>query len=158
MVNEKQLKEIIEGILPDESLFIVDLKISLSKVPGKLFVTLDGDNGIGIDQCAEVSRKLGNLIEEEALIEDPYNLEVSSPGLDQPFKLLRQYHKNIGKTVTVKLKDGSEVSGLLESVTEEGFEVREEKITKNKSKKSYQAEPKRLVFDEVSKTNILIQF
>lgn len=158
MVSDKQLKEIIEGILPDESLFIVDLKTSFSKVPGKIFVTLDGDNGIGIDQCAEVSRKLGNFIEEEALIEDPYNLEVSSPGLDQPFKSLRQYHKNVGKEVIVTLKNASEVSGLLENVTEEGVEVREEKITKNKSKKSYQAEPTRLSFDEVSKTNILIQF
>ena len=157
-MTEKQLHSIIESLLPSEELFIVDIKASFVKTPGKITVALDGDNGISIDQCAEISKSLGNYIEEGELLEDPYNLEVSSPGLDQPFKFHRQYVKNIGKEVRVLLTDSSEIKGKLQDVSEEAIKVLEEKKTKNKSKRTYNDEPTSLSFDKINKTNILLEF
>jgi ribosome maturation factor RimP len=57
---------------------------------GKLIILLDGDNGIGIDECAQVSRHVGFHLEEENVIETAYNLEVSSPGIDTPFRCHHQ--------------------------------------------------------------------
>ena len=157
-MTEKQLHSIIESLLPSEELFIVDIKASFVKTPGKITVALDGDNGISIDQCAEISKSLGNYIEEGELLEDPYNLEVSSPGLDQPFKFHRQYVKNIGKEVRVLLTDSSEIKGKLQDVSEEAIKVLEEKKTKNKSKRTDNDEPTSLSFDKINKTNILLEF
>ena len=158
-MTEERLKEIVESLLPNKQVFVVELKLSLAGGTGKVNVTLDSDEGISIEECAEVSRQLGGIIEEEELITTAYNLEVSSPGLDQPFKLERQYVKNIGRDVRVLLRESSaEVLGKLEGVKEEGIEIREQKKTKNKGKKSYADEAQYIPFSEIQKTNILIQF
>ena len=156
---EARLKEIIESILPNENLFLVELKVSSAGGNSKVAVILDGDEGIGIDECAELSRELGNIIEEEELFELAYNLEVSSPGLDQPLKLIRQYKKNIGRDVRVLLKASSgELLGKLEEVKEEGIDIREQKKGKKNGQRSYNDETVFVTFNEIHKTNILIQF
>ena len=128
---EARLKEIIESNLQNDKLFLVDLKVSVAGSNSKVAVILDGDEGVGIDECAEISRQVGNTIEEEELFIEAYNLEVSSPGLDQPLKLTRQYNKNIGRDVRILLKESSgELIGKLEGVKEEGVEIREQKKVK----------------------------
>lgn len=92
----------------------------------KLVVTLDGDRGVMIDQCASISRQLGNKIEELDLIEGKYNLEVSSAGMGSPLKLPRQYKKNQGRTLNVKLISGEEYNGKLGSSDDDGFSLETE--------------------------------
>ena len=103
---EKKVEEIVQNELPDESVFIVDLQITGTNIL-KVAITLDGDQGISIDQCASVSRKVGFILEEDNLIDQKFNLEVSSPGIDQPLKLKRQYKGNVGRRVEVLLEDGN---------------------------------------------------
>ncbi len=156
---EARLKEIIESNLQNDKLFLVDLKVSVAGSNSKVAVILDGDEGVGIDECAEISRQVGNTIEEEELFTEAYNLEVSSPGLDQPLKLTRQYKKNIGRDVRILLKESSgELLGKLEGVKEEGVEIREQKKGKKNGPVTYENEVKLVPFDEIHKTTILIQF
>ena len=110
--------------------FLVDVKIS----PGNnIKVFVDGDSGISIEKCVQYNRALYKQIEETALFPGgDFSLELSSPGLDEPLKLLRQYKKNIGRLVELVLQDGSKKEGRLMEVSEDGIIVEE---TKGKNKK-----------------------
>lgn len=93
---------------------------------------MDSDRGILIDECAGISRKLGDRLEELNWLSDSYNLEVSSPGIDTPLTLHRQYLKNIGRNVKVILKEGKEIVGKLEGIGETSISVLTEQKKKPK--------------------------
>ena len=114
-------------------LFVVELTVSDSVQP-KITVTLDGPNGLGINECAKVSRRLNRRLEETYGEEAQYSLEVGSPGADQPLTDPRQYVRHVGRTLALKLQDGTEKSGTLLSATPEGVEV--EEVIKVKTKKT----------------------
>src|SRR6201996_9387183 len=100
---EKRVKELVEEKIADKpSLFLVDVKFHSN---GSLVVLVDGDNGIGIDDVVAISRHVGFHLEEENVIETAYNLEVSSPGIDTPLTQKRQYLKNIGRNLSIKMAD-----------------------------------------------------
>ena len=150
---EKRVKELIEEKIADKpNLFIVDIKMHAN---GKLVILVDGDNGIGIDDVAGISRYVGFKLEEENVIETAYNLEVSSPGLDAPLKLIRQYIKNIGRNLAVKMADGTKREGKLSSITEDAI-VLEEKV-KEKGKKAEVIEAV-IPINQIAETKVLISF
>ena len=142
MIVEKRIRELIEEKLADRpDLFIVEIKV-VNNI--KVTILLDGDNGIGIHDCALVSRHVGFHLEEENLIDQAYNLEVSSPGLDTPLILERQFQKNIGRMVELKLKEGKIAEGkllqsdeqaiiIMASVKEKGKKAKEVETTINKN-------------------------
>ena len=134
----------------DSTLFVVDVTLTGPKSYQKLRVFLDGDKGVTIDQCAEISRKLAKRLDEEDLIKDAYQLEVSSAGIDQPLQLLRQYHKNVGRMVKVFKTDGKEVKGTLISVNEQGIamEIKNKKVT----------EMSTILFQDIQHTKVLVTF
>lgn len=156
---KEKIEEIVSSILSQESLadelFIVDIQVAGVKSLPKITVLLDGDKGIDIDVCALVSRKLGYQIEELNLIDSAYTLEVSSPGLDQPLKLKRQYIKNIGRKVKVLLKNGETKSGRLDAVQEDSILVVEEVKGKKKDTSSPNTE---IALKDIEKTNVLVSF
>ena len=108
--------------------FVVDVKVQGRKVS----VFLEGDNGIAIDKCVEYSRYLERHLDGEGLLGDNYILEVSSPGTENPFKLLRQYKKHIGKEVSVVKFDGIRIDGVLRSVDEQKITIETEARMKGK--------------------------
>lgn len=85
-----------EGLKEKPSLFLVDLTITDAF---KVIVTLDGDNGVNLQDCIDISRAIDNNLDRE---EQDYSLEVASAGVSTPLKLVRQYQKNIGRTLKVK--------------------------------------------------------
>lgn len=124
---------VLEKIADREDLFIVDIKMHTN---GKLIVLIDGDEGITIQDCAAVSRHVGFHLEEENAVDHAYNLEVSSPGVDIPLTTERQYRKNIGRQVQLKMvgpEGEGEVQreGILLAVTEQGLSL--EAIIQNKN-------------------------
>ena len=106
------IEQMIGAIMADDQgYFLVEVKI---KPTNNIKVFLDGDTGISIEKCIVYNRALYRQLEESALFPDnDFSLEVSSPGLDEPLKLFRQYRKNIGRPVEVLLKDGSKVEGKM---------------------------------------------
>ncbi|MEM0941927.1 MAG: hypothetical protein AAF806_23275 [Bacteroidota bacterium] len=111
-MEELRIREIVESIL-GEDLFLIKILIKGNIGNRKVLVFLDGDDGISIDQCSKVSRKIGAEIEAQDLMHEKYTLEVSSPGLDFPLVLGRQYRKNIGRELKVELLNGEKVEGKL---------------------------------------------
>lgn len=150
---EQRVSELVEEKIADRAdLFLVDVKMHSN---GKLIVLVDGDTGVGIADCVAISRHVGYHLEEENVIEHAYNLEVSSPGLDTPLKQQRQYEKNKGRNVAVKLIAGEKREGLLLQVSEEGITI-EEKV-KEKGKKAVLIE-NFIPFGEIMETKVLISF
>lgn len=142
----------MKELLEPERQFLVDAKISDSKIRRKITVLIDTDSGIGIDECTKVSRELGAKLEE--LIEDAYILEVSSPGLDTPLKLKRQYSKNSGKKLKVITDLGIEYIGELKNVDESGIVILPEKKKKDKTR----PEEVRLAFDNIKEARVQVSF
>jgi len=150
---EKRVKELVEEKIADKpNLFIVDIKMHGN---GKLVILVDGDNGIGIDDCVAISRHVGFYLEEENVIDTAYNLEVSSPGVDAPLKSLRQYIKNIGRNLAIKMADGTKREGKLSGITEDAIVV-EEKI-KEKGKRAETVESV-IPINQITETKVLISF
>lgn len=139
------------------SLFLVEVNVS-GKTKLALEVVLDGDTGITIDQCAEISRLLGDKIEENQLITTSYVLEVTSPGLDRPLKLWRQYKANIGRELNVQLQHGEIVQGKLEEVAENTLTILEEVVVKEGKKKKIQQNHRLISFADVKKAMVMISF
>ena len=84
---EKRVRELVEEKIADwPELFLVDVKMQPN---GKLIILVDGDKGVGVNDCAQISRHVGFHLEEESAIDTAYNLEVSSPGVDTPLTLPR---------------------------------------------------------------------
>lgn len=128
---EAKIKSFIDEALEGTSLFIVDFKM-LPK--SRIVLLLDGDNGIGIDEVAKISKHISHRMEEENVIEGAHTLEVSSPGVDHPLKFQRQYPQHIGRTLAVRMNDGKEMEGKLLSVNGEVISI--DKQIKEKGKKA----------------------
>jgi ribosome maturation factor RimP len=126
--NIRQLAE--EIISNDSDTFLIDVKL---KPGNNIQVFVDADAGLPIGRCTGYNRQLYKLIEEAAMFnEGDFSLEVSSPGLEEPLKLTRQYLKNVGRLVEVILTDGHKVNGKLVAADEAEITVEE---TKGKGKK-----------------------
>ncbi len=150
----------IDEILLEEPVyFLVDLRI---KPTNNIKVFLDGDSGITIEKCVQVNRKLYKKIEEAAFYPaGDFSLEVSSAGLDEPLKSLRQYKKNIGRLVEVQLQDGTQKEGQLMDVNEEGIvlEVATGKPVNGKlPSKKKEISSHSFLFNNIKSTKIQIVF
>ena len=127
MENQKiEIESIINELLQDDpSSFLVEVKITAGN---NIKVFVDNDNGANIDKLVKLNRSLYKRIEESALFPNgDFALEVSSPGLDEPLKLTRQYIKNIGRDVEVILKDGQKLAGKLLGAYDEEIIIEESK-------------------------------
>jgi len=149
----KRVEGLIQEILAGEpEYFLVDIKI---KPTNNVKVFIDGDRGISIEKCVRFNRALYKRLEDSALFPNgDFSLEVSSPGLDEPLKLHRQYKKNIGRQVELVLHDGSTAEGRLLDVSEDGIIV-EEIRGKNKRKEIVNHT---FLFENIKTTKIQVVF
>jgi len=153
MQVEKRVAALVEEKIADRpELFLVEVKMLPNN---KLIIHVDGDQGISIQDCVAISRHVGFHLEEENAIEQAYNLEVSSPGVGEPLKLIRQYNKNVGRTVSIKLKEGLKKEGKLLAVTENNLLI--EESVKEKGKKAVAVQTD-VPFNDILETSVLISF
>lgn len=153
MQVEKRVRALVEEKIADRpELFLVAVKMLPNN---KLIIHVDGDQGISIQDCVAISRHVGFHLEEENAIETAYNLEVSSPGVGEPLVLNRQYAKNIGRTLAVKLADGTTKEGKLIEVTDNNITI--EEAVKEKGKK-VQLVSSQIALNDITETKVLISF
>ncbi|MES2690339.1 MAG: ribosome maturation factor RimP [Bacteroidota bacterium] len=146
-----QVKEWSEGFLPQE-LFLVD--VELNEYSKKLSIYIDGDKGIDIDACKNLSRHLSEKLDAMDYGAEPYSLEVSSPGADRPLLVTRQYAKHIGRELDIKLKAETQLTGKLESANENGITILVKDI-----KKGYKDAPqKEIAFNDIDVASVILSF
>tara|TARA_A100001011_G_scaffold14993_1_gene15750 strand:+ start:449 stop:898 length:450 start_codon:yes stop_codon:yes gene_type:complete len=121
-------------------LFLVDLIVTGISGKQLVLVLIDSEVGLSIEMCSLISRKLLSKIEEKSLIEGAFNLEVSSPGIDRPISLPRQFKKNIGRKLEIETLDGETFKGKLKKIEDQKIALylreRVEIIFLNKIKKA----------------------
>jgi len=111
-----RLEEVIQPVLGDHGLELVELEWRPRRPRSMLRVFVDKPGGVGITDCERVSREMGDVLDVAGLIDEPYDLEVSSPGLDRILRTEREYRWARGKRVRCWLYDGREVRGRLAEV------------------------------------------
>ena len=117
MLDPETVKAHVKEILAETGCFLVDIMVDKYN---KIVVKVDHNEGIAIDDCVLISRKLESRLDRDR---EDFALEVSSPGLDSPFKVIEQYHKNRGKKIRVVSRDGKMTEGILEQVNNDGIEL-----------------------------------
>ncbi len=151
MITKEQVQFLVEEKLSDD-LFIVEINVGAGNA---ISVTLDSFSGMSIDKCVEISRHIEHHFDRE--VED-YSLEVSSPGLTQPFKVLNQYKKNIGKEIDVVTLEGKKLSGILKSADEAGFTLETIIKTKVDGKKMEETKELTFSFEQIKTVKVVITF
>ena len=155
--KQQAIEDFVNGQLTgSEDVFLVEVKV----IPGNnIKVFLDADNGITIDKCIKINRALYNQIEESELFpNNDFSLEVSSPGVEEPLKLHRQYKKNIGRTVEVTLNDETKKEGKLITVNDDEIVIEEKQAKGKKAADKDRAATTNILFNQVKHTKVLVTF
>ena len=154
MIEKNTIRQLAEEKLAASNYFVVDVDIK----PGNVIVVeIDSDKAVSIDDCAELSRYIEEHLDRDA---EDFELEVGSAGITSPFKVLRQYRKNIGNEVEMLLKAGKKLTGILKDANEENVTLTVEKQVKPEGakRKITVEEDQTYSYDEIKYTKYLIRF
>jgi len=125
MTQVTDIWSVVEPYLAAERIELDDLELTGQGKGRILRVVVDGED-LGIDRIADVSRGLSRLLDNETDLDDQYQLEVTSPGLERKLKRPSHYAKSVGREVTIKVLTGSEnqtLRGVLSAADDEKFTV-----------------------------------
>jgi ribosome maturation factor RimP len=153
MIAKEKIVNLVNEKL-QENMFLVDVTVSQANA---IHVELDCMDGLTIDQCVEISRHIENQLDRE---EEDFGLEVSSPGIDQYFKVKRQYIRNVGRELLITTQQNEEFNGKLVEAGENGITM--ELLVKEKSddgKRKHTVKINRsLDYPEIKKAKVIISF
>jgi ribosome maturation factor RimP len=154
MIDKLLVYQAVEKKLEGTEYFIVDVKVTPDN---NILVEVDTPNGVDIDFCVELTKHIEAQFDRE--VED-YALEVGSAGLTQPFKVLKQYQKNIGNEVEVLTKAGKKMAGILTKAEEHQFTIEIEKKIKEEGakRKTIVTEEIPFMYEDVKYTKYIIRF
>ncbi len=124
MLNKEDIARCVEQAIKSPDIFLVEVNVSADN---RVTVELDSDHGMDVDTCVEISRAIEAQFSRD---DEDYELEVGSAGLTAPFKVRRQYLKNVGNTVEVLTSDGIKLRGTLAEVADDTFTIRSQKKEK----------------------------
>jgi ribosome maturation factor RimP len=146
MIEKIKILELVNGALEGTDKFLVNLKITPDN---RIFVDIDGDNGVTIDDCIELSRTVENQLDRD---EEDFELNVGSAGADQPLKLTRQYRRHVGRDLEVVTFAGESVEGTLEDAGDEGI------VLRTKGTKKTAPQTLRYAYSDIKTAKVVIKF
>ena len=155
MTFKNKVQELLDAALAERpELFLVDLSINESN---KICINLDGDQGVSLQDCIDISRSIENNLDRE---EQDFSLEVASAGVSSPLKFVRQYKKNIGRTLKVKINSSEEIEAKLVAADEDKitleWQAREpKKIGKGKETVQKKAE---ILYQNIKEAIVIVSF
>ncbi len=155
---EKKIEELLDEKFKEEEFadcFLVEVKLHEHK---KLDVFVDSDSSMNFTKCRRLSRYLESFIDEEGWLGEKYVLEVSSPGITRPLKFARQYKKNIGRKMEVKLSNGEKDEGTLITATDESITLEKKVRIKEGKKKRTEVVQTEIPYQEITKAIVKISF
>ncbi len=127
---EQRIQELLEPVLLSEGMELAELKFRKGGGRWFLRVFIDKESGVGVDDCANISRQLGEILEVEEIIDKSYVLEVSSPGMDRPLKKLEDYRRFSGRKARINTSTPVEgkkfFSGRLKGLEEDAVLIEED--------------------------------
>ncbi len=154
MISKETIRDIIIPVIDGLPIFVVDIRVDAAN---KIVVEVDTPDGITIEECIRISQAIESSLDRE--VED-FELEVSSPGLTEAFKVIEQYQKNCGRTVDVVKKDGQKLNGILQQVDEQGIVLETKAKVKNEGDKRAKLVTQTIIlnFNDIKATKVTITF
>lgn len=154
MIKKETVKGIVDEFLINSDNYPVDIQVSPDNT---ILVEIDSDGAVSIDDCISLSKFIESKLDRDA---EDYELEVGSAGIGQPFKILRQYLKNVGNEVEVLTKTGDKHTGILKAADAEAFVLTVEKQVKpvGAKRKITVEEDLTFPYSEIKHTKYLIRF
>lgn len=150
-IHIQAIEKLLEPLLVDD-IFLVSIKI---KPTNNIKIYLDADSGLPIEKCIKINRALYKILEEIAIYPDgDFSLEISSPGVEEPLKLKRQYKKNIGRDMDISLNNEELITGKLVDVSENSIAIQ---IQEGKGKKAITKRVE-VGFEDIKQGKVLIKF
>lgn len=146
MIEKIKIIDIVHEALDGTDKFLVNVKITPDN---RIYVDIDGDNGITIDDCIGLSRTIEGSLNRE---EEDFALDVSSAGADAPLKMSRQYVKNVGRHLEVDLMDGGHCEGLLQEADSARI------VLKTKGTKKQAPQELTIEYGDIRQARVMIQF
>ena len=146
MIEKIKILELVNSALEGSEKFLVSLKITPDN---RIFVDIDGDNGVNIDDCIELSRAIESQLDRDA---EDFELNVASAGLDSPLKLKRQYKKNVGRDLTVTTFEGETTEGQLVEADDVHITLQPQGSRKSQPK------PVQYAYSDIKTAKIVIHF
>ncbi len=154
MILKETIYQIVENFLINTNYYLVDVKATPDN---RISVEIDAFDGVSLEFCAELNRHIESQFDRE--VED-FELEVSSAGLTEPFKVVKQYEKNIGNEVETLTKAGKKIAGILTEVRDNEFVLQVEKTEKPEGSKRKVTVTEDLTFayEDIKNTKYIIRF
>jgi len=154
MISRDYILQLAAEKIADTNYFLVDVVVSKAN---QIKVEIDGDEGVKISDCVQISRHIeGNLDREK----EDFELTVSSAGMDQPFKILRQYQRYYGRVVQTITHEGEKLKGKLISADKQEvtLEVRKKEKVEGKKKKQLVSHTIKVPMEQIKETKVVISF
>jgi len=153
MIEKKKIKNLVLEKLSIND-FLVDIKISKTN---KIEVFIDNFKGMSIEKCIEISKFIEKNLDRD---KEDFELYVSSPGLDKPFKVKEQYQKNLNKEIEIITADDKKIKGTLTKIDNNEITVNETKKVKKEGHKKKQTEKftHKLNINNIKSTKVKILF
>ena len=145
MIDKFKVLDIVKDVLEGSDKYLINMKITPDN---RIFVDIDGDNGINIDDCIEVSRAIESQLDRD---EEDFELNVSSAGADSPLKMPRQYRRHVGRDLNVTPFDGEQVEGTLMEADDQHF------VIKIKGKKKESAREVSFAYEDVKTAKVVVK-
>ena len=154
MIDKETIRQAVEDFVKESEIFLVSVEV---KPGNKIVVEIDSDGAVSIDDCIALNKFIESKLDRD--VED-FELEVGSAGISQPFKILRQYRKYIGKEVEVLTKAGKKLQGILKDANEQNMTLTIEKQVKpeDAKRKITVEEDLTFTYNEIKYTKYLIRF
>lgn len=117
-MNQERVKELVkEALEENDDLFLIELSFQSNN---KIYIEVDGDNGVNLKECIRISRHVEHNLDRE---EEDFGLEVTSPDVSNPLKVVRQYKKNVGRILNVVTIDSEKYEGKLTDANEDTIKL-----------------------------------
>jgi len=149
MIEKANIAELVNEYLKNTDKYLVDIQVKAGNI---ISLVIDGDTVVAINDCIQLSKFIESKLDRES---EDFDLKVSSFGAEKPFKIRRQYYKNIGRDVEITLEDGKMLTGKLLEVQDEKIQI---KLTSKKKKKDVESDEYWINLDEIKQTKVKISF
>ncbi|MFB6944446.1 MULTISPECIES: ribosome maturation factor RimP [unclassified Streptomyces] len=151
--QSERLRGLLEPLVSAEQLDLEEIEVSRAGRRRVLRIVVDSDEGVELDACAQLSRAISEKLDEtDAMGDDEYVLEVSSPGADRPLTEHRHYVRATGRLAKLQLREGGELVARILAVDEEGLDLEVPGV------KGRRPTSRRVAFDEIAKARVEIEF
>ena len=147
---EQKLQEMLQGAVEDLGCELRGIECQRAGRFMTVRLFIDKDGGVGVDDCADVSRQVSAILDVEDPIADKYNLEVSSPGLDRPLFTLEQFQRYVGQDIAVHLR--------IPVLDRRKWQGKLEKIENDMLTLIVDGQEQVLIFGNIQKANVIAKF